>query len=280
MFPLLALIGAIRGYAATFGAPPSMATVVEAYTSYFDGGGRTILLLVVWLGGLGLLELFDRVRASDQASGDGPPEEELLAALVLMLTPVTGLALAKIAGGVLHTRYVLPGVIGVTILLVFALWRLMPRRAWIPVSLMVAVSLFVVRQGINVQSLLRGDSPGSVVRPLLEASEAQRAAAIVVADALDFLVLHHYAPAALRDRLHYLTDRQAAVRHTGRNIVEWNLQELTKRFPLPVSDYRAFVSAYERFLIYGDERWLVPKLLEDGVRLQVREPWSWRTATC
>ena len=48
-----------------------------------------------------------------------------------------------------------------------------------------------------------------------------------------------------------------------------SLEQLREKFPIPVEDYRSFLSSHNHFYLYIPYKLLVLKLLKDGVQLKV-----------
>jgi len=69
-----------------------------------------------------------------------------------------------------------------------------------------------------------------------------------------------------------LTDTAASMRYFKTDTVELGLQEFRRWIPMSVEDYRSYVRAHPRFLLYGDTGawvWLLPELMAKGARLQL-----------
>ena len=94
---------------------------------------------------------------------------------------------------------------------------------------------------------------------------------IVVANAEDFAKEWWYSPPIVQHRLVYLADLHYAVQQRG-FVGELALVTDRESFPLPISDYAAFVESHPQFLILSTGRqdfiWLPKRLQSAGWHLQ------------
>jgi len=104
--------------------------------------------------------------------------------------------------------------------------------------------------------------------PLIERSELP----VAVTPAVFYLQFQHYALPLVKSRLFYLTSSEDAIRYTGANSDELNLQFLSRVIPLQVPPYREFISQHPHFLLCADTTnftWATQKLLDDGAHLKL-----------
>ena len=98
----------------------------------------------------------------------------------------------------------------------------------------------------------------------------------VAASGLTFLEMDHREPAEFISRLHYLTDREAAVRYANATIFE-TYPVLRQWFPIraKVEPYREFAARHGCFLVFATpgypEDWLLDKLKDDGADIRLLE---------
>ena len=92
---------------------------------------------------------------------------------------------------------------------------------------------------------------------------------MVVSDPHLFLEVAHFASPALASRLVYVSDPEASVRYIGNDTAERALRGLRHWADIHVEDYRPFLAAHQRFLVYGTFRWLKDALEKDAARLEV-----------
>ena len=80
-----------------------------------------------------------------------------------------------------------------------------------------------------------------------------------------FLQLWYYTPPALRGRLWYLADPDAAIRHTGSDTIDRGLLALARWTPVNVADYASFVGKHPKFRVYAaGSGWLLDQWRIDG----------------
>lgn len=199
---------------------------------------------------------------------------ETVAALGLVALPLFGVAAGKLVTGVFQARYVLPAVLGVSLMLAVAAAAVNRSRPGVGAAL--AVTLFAVMAAQTVWASRSFVAPPSNVlreHPLL-AVNGGGDLPIVVGNADAFLTLTHYAPPALGVRLVYLTDSVEAVRYSGTHHGDQGLLALARWAPgMRLDEYRRFVAGHSEFLLYwaGTEReWQLTKLVSDGARLEIQ----------
>ena len=138
-------------------------------------------------------------------------------------------------------------------------------------------SWFVVKDGIEPALKERQELAG-----LHGTFEFLRTAApddipLVIASPNVFLQLSHYAPPELASRFVYLVDTAASLRYFKTNTAELGMQEFRRWTPMLIQDYRSYVRAHPRFLLYGGLGygdmgrwpWLLPHLVATRARLRL-----------
>ncbi|WP_160115003.1 glycosyltransferase family 39 protein [Bryocella elongata] len=96
---------------------------------------------------------------------------------------------------------------------------------------------------------------------------------LVDASGLAFVEMNHRENDAVLSRLYYLTDAEASARIAHANIFE-RMPEVVQAFALHghSEPYAAFMTRHRHFFLFGQhdypEDWIIPKLIEDGARLQ------------
>jgi hypothetical protein len=170
----------------------------------------------------------------------------------------------------------LASVVGGLLILAFSGWRLIRGRPLIGgVFLFVLIAMFIPRQIRHARSLATGKPRLS--EAIGESLNMVPRGPIVVSDPHSFLKLWHYAPSDVKNRLYYLTNPEAQIKHLGSDTSDRSLAGLSALFSLPVREYQSFVDSHHHFHTYGRQGWLVPQLLEDGARLTMKQ--SYRRAT-
>jgi hypothetical protein len=103
-------------------------------------------------------------------------------------------------------------------------------------------------------------------------TEAPGQTPLVIASPHLFFQFNHYAPPELASRFVYLVDPAASLRYLKADTAELGIQEFRRWTPMSIQDYRSYVRAHPRFLLYGDTGpwvWLLPHLMSTGARLQL-----------
>jgi hypothetical protein len=96
---------------------------------------------------------------------------------------------------------------------------------------------------------------------------------LVVSNGRLFLEADHYQPSKIAYRLHFLTNRRAALQYTGSNVFDHGFSVVRKWFPIKgtLVDYDQFLLRHNHFLVYGPfdypDDWLIRKLLDDGAQV-------------
>jgi Dolichyl-phosphate-mannose-protein mannosyltransferase len=185
-----------------------------------------------------------------------PSLHEIVAAFGFITIPIVAMIVGKVVTGVFTHRYVLLSVIGFSILIAFAAYRLLDRR-----TIMGAVLLLSLFGGFAVL----------VVRNVQEANEvsirqaktdrflrfhSENGLPIVASDAHTFMKLTYYSPRDIASRLVYLADPELSLRHFGYTTVDRQMLELKPWFRLRIEPYGPYVASHRRFFVYGDIGWL------------------------
>jgi hypothetical protein len=180
--------------------------------------------------------------------------------------------LAKLVTGALHWRYVLETTVGAGILVAYIARRMADSFPAVPLLLVVCLSCSAIGHEAGIlfrsrkaRTALRGDNL-AVVLP------AKNIPVVVGFTEWSFRQLH-YAPEELRGRVTYVHDLSAGRRFFGSDATERALSGLRLIGPMRVRPYSEFLQTTHHFwlmLAEESQRWLVPKLLEDGATLTVR----------
>ena len=219
---------------------------------------------------LGMLKAGDSLTSNkrDQWAGWNVPSHELIAVMTLMLLPVIGFVLANLVTHAFVTRYFLPTAIGIALGLAFLYHRLLQGRLLITAVLLASLlGIFIVRQAGDARGLFSKKPNIIAAKSFTWALSIPGNTPIVTSDPLFFLQCQHYAPPVLKSRLCYLMNLDA-VRKSAVDTSDRALEKLSKRIPMPVVDYRSFLSSHNHFYAYGRIKWLIIQLLEDGIRFQ------------
>ena len=198
-----------------------------------------------------------------------PPFYEIVAALGFLSLPVIGFVLAKLFTGALTHRYVLPSIIGFSILFAFAAYSLLNGRAIMGSMLVVSLCCgFVLLERRTFLSLADEHLRQSRTYEFLR-SDSENKLPIVASDLGTFMQLSHYGPRDIASRLVYLADPEASLRHLGHNSVDRGILDLKPWFPLKIESYRPYIDSQRRLLVYVrgymnnqrlDFKWLLSEL--------------------
>jgi hypothetical protein len=209
----------------------------------------------------------------NQDSRPTPPIYEVAAALGFIAIPVVAVILAIFVTGGMTARYVLPSVIGFSILFAFATYRLLDGRAILGASLVVLLcSGFVMAEVRNFQSIVEASSAQAKTYDFLR-SHNESKLPIVASDLHTFMTLAYYAPPDIASRVVYLADPQVSLRHLGHSSVDQGILDLKPWFGLRVEEYASYVASQQRFLVYGPIgglNWLLSELTATNRRIELK----------
>jgi len=276
LWVFLPLIQSGRKLSVTFWARPRWFAPVSFYQNLLALTASGAIFLFVGI--LVLLTFYAIVRSPNGAApkvraASGVPVYEIVAALGYLAIPVVGVLLAKLATGAFTDRYVIAAVVGLALIIPWGAYVILDRRATMGIALAAALfSWFVVKDGIEPALKERAERAG-----LHDTFEFLRTAApgqapLVIASPHLFFQLSHHAPPELASRFVYLVDTAASLRYLKADTAELGIREFARWTPLSIQDYRSYVGAHPRFLLYGDTGgwvWLLPHLLATGARLQL-----------
>jgi len=185
---------------------------------------------------------------------------------------VFAVVLGELLTGVYTPRYVLPAILGISVLVSLAVYRL-DRSG--PVVGVLLIGLLAVLWIGRIALSYRVTSDGArhqraVLRYL--AAESRSGLPLVIASPLDDLELTYEAARSGGLRFIYLADRSAALTRLGADSAEFGMLELARISPVKVRDYETFLASHRRFLAYqgsGRASWLEDQLRADHRRLTV-----------
>lgn len=275
--PLLPVLRSASKQRSHFWARPDAVTASEAYSFLLQP-----LIEVLWsVWGIAILALLVvgmvRERRARGRTGAAPgrprpaaspgPFHEVCAFSGGMLLPLAMLAAAPLTGA-FTPRYGLLAVPAFALALPIAL-RWAARREWLPhVVLCAAFLLPFGRAVVDSFDAPAEGRPNPVEQRALLMSALSAPGPIVCSGSLTFLQLWYYTPPALRGRLVYLADPDAAVRFTGSDTFDRGYLGLAKRTAVSVEPYDTFMERHREFRIYAaGSGWLLDRLQESGARI-------------
>jgi hypothetical protein len=268
-------------YGRNFWSRPSVGQIYSApgnlynFLNYWVWCLTIGIIVVLICSSLGKTETFDSLRRREEDEPVLPIEECVLIAVCLLL-PVIAVLAAKVSGGGMTYRYMLPMVLGASLALGFLASRASQRvRALL-------LTLILVNYGLSSLSVMKKALTGSLLaRRTAIANEDKAIIAdyqkfvlpIVIAPGSNYLPMVYYLPADQRVALYALADPNAAMTFFGSDSVDLALLALRPYFPLQVERYDRFASSNREFILVsmqGTRRdWWPTRLLRDGDTLNL-----------
>ncbi len=214
----------------------------------------------------------DESRLPNSESNYAVPVYEIAAAFGFVIIPIICVISAKFVTGAFTDRYAIAAVIGFSVLFALIAAKLFGNSALLPAVLVICfLGCFALLEFKTVQQV-SGNSSDNEIKLFREQAESNLP--IIAADPHTFIELAHYAPPEITSRLIYLADPDAALKLLGHNSVERGMNDLLKPwFHLNIVDYKSYTAAHPRFFVYGKLGfldWVIPKLKEDGMRIELR----------
>jgi hypothetical protein len=282
MTPLLLFLPLIQRakiHSATFWSQPHWSRILDFYYFLLTPALLALVAMLV------LSAVYSTTRpnspsSQNQHSRSTPPFHEIAVALGFIALPVIAFMLAKVVTGALTGRYVLPSVIGFSILFAFAAYRLLDGRAIMGATLVLSLcGGFMMLEVTNFLNLAEANLRQARTYEYLR-SDSESKLPIVASDLGTFMELAHYAPRDIASRVVYLADPQASLRYLGHNSVDQAILDLRPWFRLKVEEYAPYVASQQRFLVYVrggylnnrvvDFKWLLSELSKTNWRIELR----------
>lgn len=263
-----------RYYGAHYWTQGSLADVVAGYDWLYGvnqvpglGIGIVSALALTLVVSLWKPEWFPRTRTSRV-----PAATIVLILAVIALPWIVGLT-GRVMGGGFTPRYGIGVVSGIALALAYTA-RLFGPRAIVAMTVVMAVAF-----GWREASFWRGEGHAS---PLTEADLAQHerilahaapgSLPIVISNGLHFVPIAYYRSGTRRSRVVALVDPHAAVKYSGTDSVDLDLEVLRRYMPVRIVDYRTFIARHDRFLLYsspGRADWWPRRLRDEAYTLDV-----------
>jgi hypothetical protein len=272
--PLLAfspLILRSRGYADTFWSGVKVTQLPLFYLGVLGPARKAVAAAVL----AAMIYAMFVPGASDREPRSGLPRHELAAAFGFALIPVLAYALGVLVTHTFVNRYALPAVLGLALLAAYGVYALPRARTVVGTALLVAMAgSFVLSQYGDLRTTIEEANFRLAASDLLQ-KQAEPTLPIVASEPHVFMALAHYAPSAVTDRLVYLGDVEASLRHLGHNSVERGMLDLVGPwFRLPVEAFEPYIASHPRFWVYGNLGWLTwitDELRADGWRIELQD---------
>jgi len=270
LIPLIPMMLKLREYSGFFWGKPTKGMFLESINWFFFDP----LLLCFYVAGcvIGLPKAgySSALEKRNELVGWNVPSHELVAAITLMLLPVVCFVLAKLVTHAFTYRYFIPTAIGIALGLAFLYQRLLRGHLFVTAALLVTLLIvFTVRQGVDVRGFVSKKSD-LVANKIASVLSAAGDSPVVLTHPMVYLLGMHYASPGLQSRLWYLIDLKA-VRKSGVDTSDRNLEGLRKWVPMRVEDHRSFLLLHNHFYLYGPPAsWQIRRFQEEGVQFKVK----------
>ena len=192
----------------------------------------------------------------------GLPGHEAVAVLVLILYPFLGYAVARIQGGMLAPRFVLPVCYGCAIAAATSGYRVFGKWSIAGLLFLATVGTwFLAREGEVASNYYDEREAFHRVLDLLPSDRT-----LLVSDSLLALPMYYYAPPEVASRMVFPVDFRAIRQYKGEDSPEQNLWAGRNHiFPVPIISLDDVLDQTSNFLIVStDDNWLLKRLGEDG----------------
>jgi hypothetical protein len=203
------------------------------------------------------------------------PDHEMGAILGFIALPLFGVLFAKFVTEAFADRYVLPAVLGMSVLFAQVMYKLLWTRFQITVGItLLLLGYFVVLDFREIRAV-DNDRSGFEKSMTLLRSANKEDLPIVIGDPGLFVQFSHYASSDVRSHLVYLADPAIASRLLGFSSVEKGMVQLVGPwFHMKIVPFEAFVTSNSRFLLYGagPYSWVNRALSNRGFRIEVPSP--------
>jgi hypothetical protein len=202
------------------------------------------------------------------------PAHEVAAAIAFAALPLVAYAIAVLLTKAFVSRYCVAAMIGLSVLPAYGLYYLPRGRALMGVTFLAAAcAWFALHQYRALEGLADQASSRFASIALLD-NKASGGLPIVASEPHIFMSLAYYAPPGIKNRLIYLSDPDASLRHLGHNSVDRGMLDLVGPwFHLPIEKFDSYVLRNTRFWMYGNLGWLTwldNELQDDGARLELK----------
>jgi len=278
MIPYLPLIRAINATKGDFWSKPSLLILGEAYTLLIVPACLVILMAAV------LLALRREEPAPTAAAHAGPigrseaglPFREWAACTFLLLMPLVVYLLAVFSTNAFTPRYVMPSVIGFSVLVAVAVGNVKGRFTRFPEAVLgIAFAVFAIGQAWQVFWSAMYQSPSEWVAKHIRVPVPGNLP-VVIDDDVKFIQIAHYGTPEQKAHSFFLYDPDYVLKIAGTTTPSRTLAVGRRFVPIQVVDYADFVKQHDTFLLVkftstAVMRWTAKHLIEDGADLKLLE---------
>jgi hypothetical protein len=232
-----------------------------------------IVLLIFWAFGKTVSVHLLRER---EVSEPELPIEECTLNIVLLMLPVMAVLAAKIGGGGMTYRYMLPEVLGASLAVGFFASRA-PNEIRVALLALVLMnyglsSMFVLKK-VLTGSLLKRRTAASLDAKAILNEYQKYSIPIVISPGNLYLPMVYYMPVDQAGNLYALADPKAAITYMKTDSVDLALLAVRQFFPLNVEDYNSFASKHREFILVSRRGrrldWWPFRLSHDGDSLSL-----------
>ena len=190
------------------------------------------------------------------------PAHEWIAAFMLMIYPAIAYVIARIHGGMLSPRFVIPMCYGFAIAVAATCYELLGKRRWAGLALVLTLFAWVLAREAAVAKMYY-DQHLALYRVI---DTLPPTSTIAVTDSLLILPLHYYAPHKIASRLYFPVDFDAIREYKKEDSPEqnlWNGRDWI--YPVPILSLDEFTAHHSNYLIAAPgDNWLLQKMADDG----------------
>lgn len=274
LVPLISMMLGLRVYSEFFWSQPTKRRLVETLSWFYQDPLWVCFLALGCFVGL-LRPVSSKVlnHKNKPLSWD-IPFHEWIAAIILILLPIIGFALAKAVTNAFVFRYFLPATIGVALGLVFLYQHLLKERLWIAtIILVVLLSAFIAKQTGDAGDLV-SKKPTIFRQQAAELLSVANDDPLVMSNPLIFLTCLQYASPDFKGRLCLLIDPET-VQQQNMDTEVRVIESLKKWVPMCTEEYHSFLSLHHHFyLLHDPGDLLLFQLLDEGFQIKVKHQGS------
>jgi len=276
--PLPFFLPLVRGGMAAHKDPfvwnkPGLDFLWDTYGELLSYAALPVLLLIAWMF---VRSVRNSLRKSEPRN-NGIPDWEIAAGLALCALPILAFVLALAWVGMVSPRYVMPTIIGFSIVLAYTAHSIAGARR---------ATAVLMLAGLTGWSAVHLGLVGRFELAMLhrfDASDSERFALgsklpVIVQDALLELPMNHYVSPELRSRMLFPLDLDDVHRYAEIGSAEKLLMIIARNtFPVPVTDFNQFRRDHKRYLVYGQHAgWLITTVIRDGASVRMLYLGRWQ----
>jgi Dolichyl-phosphate-mannose-protein mannosyltransferase len=271
---LLYYLRQLRSYQSMALPPVQQASPFKIFAFFYhtlEPEGVLLLLAVC----IGLAAAFRRERQTVQTAALMTSVEAAFTAGLLTIPVVLGIGVIGIHGA-FFPRYGILAAFGYALAMTFfvAIYANLSRLAAVVACCILALGIAgntAISATLDALRTWGRKTAAPVQQPPIE--RVRPDLPLVAASGVTFFEMNKYESPSTLARLHYLHDRDLAIRYAHATIFEGPFLKLNRYFPLRghFDPYRRFVAEHPHFLVLGTpdypEDWLLPRLLDIHARL-------------